>query len=201
MGSTTIYTEGSATVTVPAGESVAVFAPNQASVFLIGNYPNYPQTESLAGTVLNGGQTTFGPYTTGATLRIDNSAGNALYAVGVAPVITELRASQYQGDPVAVNVTGAVSALAIQGGIVTSTTAAAVAGTVPTGAVMDAAVQMAVGDSVDWSVVNTGPNTFTVTAAASGHTLVGAGAVATVTSGLFRTRKTASETFITYRLS
>lgn len=201
MGSTTIYTEGSATVTVPAGESVAVFAPNQASVFLIGNYPNYPQTESLAGTVLNGGQTTFGPYTTGATLRIDNSAGNALYAVGVAPVIIERRASQYQGDPVAVDVTGAVSALAIQGGIVTSTTAAAVAGTVPTGAVMDAAAQMAVGDSVDWSVVNTGPNTFTVTAAASGHTLVGAGAVATATSGLFRTRKTASETFITYRLS
>ena len=197
--STTIYTQGSATVTVAAGESVAVYAPNQASVYLLGTYPNYPDTEALIGTVLDGGQTTFGPYADGATLRIDNGAGNALYAVGVAPVITELRASQYQGDPVAVNVTGAVSALAIQGGIVTSTTAAAVAGTVPTGTVMDAAVQMAVVDSIDWAVINTGPNTFTVTADTD-HTLVGAGAVATATSGLFRTRKTAANTFVTYRI-
>lgn len=198
--STIIYTQGSATIDVAAGESVAVFAPNKASVYQLGSYPNYPETESLLGTVLDGGQTTFGPYASGATLRIDNGAGEALYAVGVAPVITELRASQYQGDPVAVNATGAVSALAIQGGIVTSTTAAAVAGTVPTGAVMDAAVQMEIGDSVDWSVINTGPNTFTVTAA-SGHTLVGVAAVVTVTSGLFRTRKTAAETFVTYRLA
>lgn len=198
--STIIYDQGSATVVVPAGESVAVYAPDQANVYQVGNYPNYPQTVALVGTVLAGGQTTFGPYTTGATLRIDNSAGHALYAVGVAPVVTELRASQFQGAPVAVDVTGAISALAIQGGIVTSTTGAAVAGTVPTGAVMDAAVQMAIGDSVDWSVINTGANTFTVTAA-TGHTLVGVAAVVTVTSGLFRTRKTAADTFVTYRLS
>jgi hypothetical protein len=65
---------------------------------------------------------------------------------------------------------------------------------------MDAAAQMAIGDSVDWTVINTGPNTFTVTAA-TGHTIVGAAAVATATSGWFRTRKTAADTFITYRLS
>lgn len=198
--STIIYEQGSATVVVAAGESVAVYAPNQASVYQIVTFPNYPATENLVGTVLSGGQTTFGPYASGATLRIDNGAGEALYAVGVSPVVTELRASQYQGTPVAVNVTGAVSAAAIQGGIVTSTTAAAVAGTVPTGAVMDAAVQMAVNDSIDWAVINTGPDTFTVTAAVSGHTVVGAGAVATVTSGLFRTRKTAADTFVTYRI-
>ncbi|MCY1423358.1 hypothetical protein D9M71_390680 [compost metagenome] len=112
----------------------------------------------------------------------------------------EKKVSPTQGDPVAVNTTGAVSAAAMQGGIVTSTTAAAVAGTIPAGSVMDLAVQMAVGDSFDWSVVNTGPNTFTVTAA-SGHTIVGAGAVATAISGLFRTRKTAADTFITYRIA
>lgn len=58
---------------------------------------------------------------------------------------------------------------------------------------------MAVGDSIDWAVINTGPNTFTVTADTD-HTLVGAGAVATATSGLFRTRKTAANTFVTYRI-
>jgi hypothetical protein len=108
--------------------------------------------------------------------------------------------SQIQGAPVAVDVTGAVSAAAIMGGLVTSSTAAAVAGTIPTGTVMDAASTFGVGDSFNWSVINTGPNTFTVTAA-SGHTIVGAAAVATATTGNFRTRKTAANTFISYRIA
>ena len=199
MPSSIIYSYGSATVVVPAGESVQVYARNQTEIYQVSQFVNQPASESLLGVQVSG-IATYGPFTTGATLRIDGGAGETLYAVGVAPVVLEQKASQVQGDPVAVNTTGAVSAAAMQGGIVTSTTAAAVAGTVPTGAVMDAAVQMAVGDSFDWSVINTGPDTFTVTAA-SGHTLVGAAAVATVTSGLFRTRKTAADTFITYRLS
>ena len=193
-----IYPQGSATVTIPAAESIAVFSDGSASVFLVVGYPNLPSTQDLAGTVV-GGTTVFGPYAAGATIVIEAGAAGALYEVGVAPVIAETKASQVQGDPVAVNVTGAVSAAAILGGIVTSTTAAAVAGTVPTGAVMEAATEMAIGDSFDWSVIATGANAFTVTAA-SGHTLVGTAVVATVTSGLFRTRKTAVDTFVTYRI-
>jgi len=113
--------------------------------------------------------------------------------------VKEIRDRAYQSDPVAVDVTGAVSADAIMGGIVTSTTAAAVAGTIPTGTVMDASSSWEIGDSVDWCVIATGANAFTVTAAA-GHTIVGNAVVATVTSGLFRTRKTAANTFITYRI-
>lgn len=200
MSSTIIYPFGSATIVVPAGESVAVFTPNVASIYQAGLSPNQPATFSLIGTVLAASQSTFGPYTNGTTLRIDGGAGQTLYAVGVAPVILEKKAAQIQDDPVAVNVTGAISALAIQGGLVTSTTAAAVAGTLPAGSVMDLAAQMSVGDSFDWSVIATGANAFTVTAA-TGHTIVGTAVVATVTSGLFRTRKTAADTFITYRLS
>jgi len=49
-------------------------------------------------------------------------------------------------------------------------------------------------------VINTGgSNAFTVTAA-TGHTIVGAAAVAASSSGLFRTRKTAANTFVTYRI-
>lgn len=40
-----------------------------------------------------------------------------------------------------------------------------------------------------------------IVVAAAGHTIVGSGVVATVTSGHFRTVKTAANTFITYRLS
>lgn len=199
MASQIIYSYGSATVVVPAGESVVVFTRNQAEVYQLLVSVNQPSSENQVGTVVNG-QTTFGPYSAGATLRIDGGAGETLYSVGVAPVISERLASQLQGAPVAVNVTGAVSAAAIMGGIVTSSTAAAVAGTIPTGTVMDAASDIAIGDSFDWSVINTGPNTFTVTAATD-HTIVGVAAVVTVTSGLFRTRKTAANTFVTYRLS
>lgn len=194
-----IYPQGSATVTIPAAESIAVFTEGSADVFQVVGYPNLPSTQDLAGTVVNG-VTVFGPYASGATIVIEAGAAGALYEVGVAPVIAETKASQVQGDPVALNATGAITAAAILGGIVTSTTAAAVAGTVPTGAVMDAATEMAVGDSFDWSVIATGANAFTVTAA-SGHTLVGTAVVATVTSGLFRTRKTAADTFVTYRLA
>jgi hypothetical protein len=77
-----------------------------------------------------------------------------------------------------------------------------VTATLDTGAIMDTAGTFAIGDYVDWSVINTGAAAaFTVTAAASGHTVVGAGAVALSTSGRFRTLKTAANTFVSYRLS
>lgn len=199
MSSNIIYKQGSVDVVVPATESIAVYTKDVAVVSQIVGYPNQPDKVSQLGTVTNG-ETVFGAYASGATIRIEGQAADTLYAVGVAPVVIEEKASQTQGDPVAVNVTGAVSATAIVGGIVTSTTAAAVAGTIPTGAVMDASGEFAIGDSIDWTVINTGgANAFTVTGA-SGHTVVGAAAVANSTSGLFRTRKTAADTFITYRI-
>ncbi|PXX60689.1 hypothetical protein SAMN03159489_05971 [Pseudomonas sp. NFPP07] len=194
-----IYTQGTATFTVPANESVAVFTVGEANVFQNVGFPNFPSAKDLLGTVVNT-QTVFGPFTTAASITIEASAAEVQYEVGTAPTVLSRLASQVQAAPVALNATGAITAAAILGGIVTSTTAAAVAGTVPTGAVMDAATEMAINDSVDWSVINTGGNTFTVTAA-TGHTLVGVAAVVTVTSGLFRTRKTAADTFVTYRLS
>jgi hypothetical protein len=195
-----VYPNGCTKVVIPANESIAIYSKGVTTVRRVLGFPNHPDAKSVIGSV-NNQQTVFGPYTTGATILIEPGATPALYSVGVAPVVDSLYASQYQGDPVALNATGAVTAAAILGGIVTSTTAAAVAGTVPTGAVMDLASDWAIGDSVDWSVIATGANAFTVTAAASGHTLVGTAVVATLTSGLFRTRKTAADTFITYRLS
>lgn len=193
-----IYENGNATVVIPATESIAIYTKGTASVYRVVGYPNYPSTKDLIGTVSNE-QTVFGAYASGATIIVEAGAAEVSYEVGVAPVVQSLYDVQVQGDPVAVNVTGAVSAASMLGGIVTSTTAAAVAGTIPTGTVMDAASEFAIGDSFDWSVIATGANAFTVTAA-TGHTIVGAAAVATATSGLFRTRKTAADTFITYRI-
>lgn len=191
---------GQVTVVLTAGESIAVYSDGLANVSQLLGYPNHPQTVATVGSV-NNGEATFGAYASGATIVIDAGPNGALYESGVSPVVTRGGRGQLQGNPVALDATGALTAAAMLGGLVTSTTAAAVAGTVPTGTVMDAAdTALAIGDSFDWSVINTGPNTFTVTAAA-GHTLVGAAAVATATSGRFRTHKTAAATYITYRLS
>lgn len=194
-----VYPQGTLEVTIPAGESIAVLTVGEASVERVLGFPNYPESNSVLGVVDNT-QTVFGPYSSGATIVINAGAAPVYYAVGTAPVVLSTAMYRISATPVAVNVTGAVSATAMLGGTVTSTTAAAVAGTVPTGTVLDAAAEFAINDSFEWTVINTGgTNAFTVTAATD-HTIVGAAAVAANTSGTFRTRKTAANTFVTYRI-
>jgi hypothetical protein len=191
-----IAPNGTAEVTLTAGESVAIYGLTEGNVFESVGFPNYPTQLDLESTAT--GYVVLGPYASGATLTINAGPSGAQYATGIAPLVF---GTPYQATPGALNTTGTLTAALITGGIVTSTTAAGVTATLNTGAIMETAItNMAVNDSFDWSVVNTGPNTFTVTAAATGHTVVGAGAVATATTGLFRTRKTAAETFVTYRI-
>ena len=199
MSFNTIFTQGTAVVTVPAGEKIAVQAYSPASVFQEVGYPNFPESQDLLTVVEN---TTYvsAAFTNATNVTIQAGASGATYAVGTDPVVSDDGKFQLQGTPGVLNATGALTAAMILSGIVTSTTAAAVAGTLPTGAVLDAASEFAIGDSFDWSVIATGANAFTVTAAATGHTIVGTGAVATVTSGAWRTRKTAAETFVSYRI-
>lgn len=103
-------------------------------------------------------------------------------------------------DPVAVNATATLTIAQLLSGIITSTTAAAVTGTLPTGTLSDAAGETEIGEGFEWAVINTGgTNAFTVQAGTD-HTLVGSGAVAANTSGRFVTRKTAANTFVTYRV-
>jgi hypothetical protein len=195
-----IFAQGTATVTVPAGEKIAVQAYSPASVFQEVGYPNFPESQDLL-TVVDNTTYVSAAFTNATSVTIQAGASGATYAVGTDPVISDDGKFQLQGTPGVLNATGALTSAMILSGIVTSTTAAAVAGTLPTGAVLDAASEFAIGDSFDWSVIATGANAFTVTAAATGHTIVGTAAVATVTSGAWRTRKTAAETFVSYRLS
>ena len=62
---------------------------------------------------------------------------------------------------------------------------------------------MNVGDSFDWTLITLAAFALTVTQGTSGHTIVGSPSTA-ATSGSaarFRTRKTAANTFVTYRLA
>ena len=200
MSYNVVFAQGTATVTVPAGEKIAVQAYSPASVFQEVGYPNFPESQDLL-TVVDNTTYVSGAFTNATSVTIQAGASGATYAVGTDPVISDDGKFQLQGNTGVLNDTGALTSAMILSGIVTSTTAAAVAGTLPTGAVLDAASEFAIGDSFDWSVIATGANAFTVTAAATGHTIVGTAAVATVTSGAWRTRKTAAETFVSYRLS
>jgi hypothetical protein len=105
-----------------------------------------------------------------------------------------------QTAPNAVNATATLTAAQLLAGIITSTTAAAVNGTLPTGTLLDAADNLAIDDAFEWVVINTGAaNAFTI-AGDTGHTIVGNAAVALSSSGRFLTRKTAANTFVTYRV-
>lgn len=202
--STIVFAQGDATVTVGANESIALASYSEAQIYRVVGFPNYPEQDDLLGVISGNAVTVFGPYTTGATIQIQAGATEVLYNVGTDPTIPELTGARGATAANALNTTAAAtSAAMIDGmldGIITTTTAAAVSLVLPTGAALDAAVEMAVGDSFTWTVVNTGGNTATVSDAASGHTEVGDGAVVTVTSGTFRTVKTADATFVSYRM-
>jgi hypothetical protein len=200
MSFNVIFTQGTATVTVPAGEKIAVQAYSPALVFQEVGFPNFPDSQDLLTTVEN--TTYVSPAFTNATsVTIQAGASGAAYAVGVSPVISDSGKFQTQGAPGVLNATGTLTAAMILSGIVTSTSAAATVATLDVGAVVDAASEFAIGDSFDWSVINTGPSTFTVTSPDASHTIVGVGAVLTLISAVWRTRKTAADTFVSYRLS
>lgn len=197
-----VYPLGSARVAVAAGAKIATYSDGAYQVSKEAGYPNVPATESLL-KLSTGGFYTSGVLNASAVtyVIIEPSEAPVFYETGTDAVVkVAIRNAAYQSTPGELNATGAVTAAMIFSGIVTSTTAAAVAGTVPTGTVLDAASTWSVDDAFDWSVITTGANAFTVTAD-TGHTLVGNMVVAAGKAGRFRTRKTAANTFVTYSLS
>lgn len=118
-----------------------------------------------------------------------------------------------QGAPTAKTTTATLTIAELLTGILTGTHAAGSTQTytLPTGTLTDAAVQMSNGDAFDWYLINSSAaaaDTITV-AAGTDHTVVGNMIVQSAhssTGGVygnsahFRTRKTAANTFVTYRL-
>jgi hypothetical protein len=110
-----------------------------------------------------------------------------------------------QGTPTAKTADATLTIAELLTRIVTATSASAVALTLPTGTLTDAGVlggTLPVGYSFDWSVINLGSSSGAVTmTAGTDHTYVGAAVVAIATSARFRTRRTAANTYVTYRIS
>lgn len=106
-----------------------------------------------------------------------------------------------QPAPVAYNTTATLTAADLIDGILTSSTAAAVTATTPTGTQLTAAApHVAIGGAFDFAVINTGgSNAFTLQAGTD-VTVTGS-AVAASSSGLFRAKRTAANTWVIYRIA
>jgi hypothetical protein len=106
-----------------------------------------------------------------------------------------------QPAPAAVNATATLTVANLKAGIITSTSAAATDMTLPTGTDTQAGFFETYDNfTFEWSVINTGPSLVRVLAGTA-HTVVGSGSVATGTSGRFASRRTAANTFVSYRLA
>lgn len=222
----TVYPFGSVKVTVPALQSINIAA--QGASARVSKSVGGPTSNSVAGftpdTTVTGGiltnrEVTFGPYTNQTVVLIEAGADPVYYAVGalaaVLPVLRVTPRPAYtQLSPVTYNTTSTLLASDMMGGLITSTfvVGATVSVTLSTGALLDTAAGMEIGKGFEWELINTSLAALdTVTIVANtGHTIVGAvlipsghistGGLNGTNSARFFTRKTAANTFITYRL-
>lgn len=179
-------------VEIPSGQSIAVFSQDEAKLWRM------DQGGAAIGTVKES-QQVFGPFASGATVRIDAMNHTVLYAVGVSPVLSELMENKIQRSPTVINASAVIPVSAMASGLITSSSLLGVTGTLPTGAVMESASDFRADDSFEWSAIALGLGGFTV-AASAGHAIVGSASVGAGMSGLFRTRKTGKDSFTTYRI-
>lgn len=194
----------SATITLAANDKISAWSFGAFKVIQVGSYINAPDTPSLLEDVeANSAPYTSAAFASGGEVVIDAYGGQPVfYEVGASAVVKAARLlSGYSDAPTALNATGALTSAMILGRIVTSTTAAATAATLPTGTVLAAASEWGVGEAWEWTIINTGPDNFTVTAATD-HTVVGGNGAAfvvpTLSAAKAITRQVSAGVFVTY---
>jgi len=107
-----------------------------------------------------------------------------------------------QPAPAAVDTTATLTVANLTAKIITSSTAAAVTMTLPTGTLMDGGFFGLYNNmAFEWSVINTGATNAVTVQGGAGHTVVGSGTVAANNSQRFLSRRTAATTWVTYRLT
>jgi hypothetical protein len=110
----------------------------------------------------------------------------------------------YQPAPTAKSAAATLTIAELLTGIIDAGGGSGYTLTLPTGTNVDAGVvaSLPVDRAFDWYIINRGGGSITV-AGNTGHTFsnTGSATVAIATSGHFRTRKTATNTYTTYRIS
>jgi len=197
-----IFTQGTATVTVPAGQKIAVQAFSPASVFQQVGFPNFPDSQDLLTVVEN--TTYVSPAFTNATIvTIQAGASGAFYSTGTAPTIGN--DGNWQSQPAPANIADGgsmvMTAAELLTSIVTATPTASRNIQLPTAADLEAATVFAINDSFDFSLITLAAFALTLTVN-TGVTIVGSPATGAGSGAAarFRIRKTAANTFVVYRI-
>ena len=203
MSYNVIFAQGTATVTVPAGEKIAVQAYSPASVFQEVGYPNFPESQDLL-TVVDNTTYVSGAFTNATSVTIQAGASGAYYSIGVAPDISNNGNWQPQGAPANIADGGTMIATAanVLTGIITATPTQARDIQLPTGENLDLATEWAIGDSFDFSVITLAAFALTITVNTGITSIVGSAATGATSGSVarFRLRKTAADTFTAYRV-
>lgn len=109
-----------------------------------------------------------------------------------------------QPAPTALAATATLTVAQMLTAIITITGTAAITLTLPTGTLTDAGITapaLPINGHFDWVIINNGTSAAAVTlAAGTAHTLVGPLVTAITTVSMWRTRKTAANTYVTYRI-
>ena len=142
-------------------------------------------------------------------VRSTYNSGNSTFAVDfragtrvTAPIFESTTQFTFVTIPTNNNTSVTITADNIVNGILTGTPAANINYTLPTGTNMDAQFGTGVNGTAEWSIINLAGATFSITVLGNtGHTLVGNMVVAANSSARFASRKTATNTYVTYRLS
>jgi hypothetical protein len=197
-----IFTQGTAVVTVPAGQKIAVQAFSPANVFQEVGFPNFPDSQDLLTVVEN--TTYVSPAFTNATIvTIQAGASGAFYSTGTAPTIGN--DGNWQSQPAPANIADGGSMVMTAAELLTSiVTATPTTGRniqLPTAADLEAATVFAVNDSFDFSLITLAAFALTITVN-TGVTIVGSAATGAGSGAAarFRIRKTAANTFVVYRI-
>ena len=184
-----VFSKGAGAVRLGNATSIALDAYGTSSSATYNYFTMTAGTAGVAATlgVLAGGSTP------------DTNVSLALQPKGTGIVLTN------QNTPVAYNATATLLIADILSQIITSISATAVTLTLPTGTLTDAGISggtSAINTAFEWSIINLGSAVGIITlAAGTGHTIVGLTTLAIVTSARFKTVKTATNTFITYRIA
>jgi hypothetical protein len=208
--SRSIHPNGLVRIIVNAGDRIAVYSRQTVKVYEIVGRPNRAEKLDLIQLVPANTEYRSAIFANGATLGIEAGVAEVLYALGTGAVITENIRRRAQPAPTAMTTDAAITTAGLLSGMIIGTHAvgATQTYTLPTGALMDAAFEIDIGESIDWSIINESAaalDTITIAAAASGHTIVGAVIVVSANgvpanTAVYRTRKTAVDTFVTYRI-
>jgi hypothetical protein len=199
-----IFTQGSATVVVPAGERIAVQSYSPAIVSQVVGFPNMPPTRTVLATVEN---TTFvsAAFANGATIFIEAGASNVYFSVGVSPDIS-FDNGKWQPQAAPSNIPDGAAMIMTAGellnGLVTATPTVARNVQMPLGTNLELATEWAIDEGFDFSLITLAAFALTLTVN-TGVTIVGSPATAATAgaAAMFRVRKTALNTFIVYRLN